>query len=211
MVCAPDTGGVLDADGRYLRIHEHAPLVAAGFAVFSVDHRGSQGHGNSFAAQADFGGREVDDVLAAAQYLTRLPEIDTKRVSIFGTSRGAYIASLALSRIPAVWHRAVLAMGFYDPVRYLAEQRAARPGTSRLTEYGNWEEFAELIRPRNACRWSHWTSLPRRSTFCTARPKTSCWTPTIRAISPHEPRRPASAQLVTVPELGHDIDHTHPA
>src|SRR5262249_37879463 len=40
VVCTADQGGALDVKGHHVRVHEHAPLVAAGFAVFTVDQRG---------------------------------------------------------------------------------------------------------------------------------------------------------------------------
>jgi epothilone polyketide synthase D len=62
------------------------------------------------------GGRDIDDVVAAARYLRGMPGIDAAQLSIMGTSRGGYSALLALSREPSLWHRAVIIMGLYDPV-----------------------------------------------------------------------------------------------
>ncbi|MBB5156453.1 SDR family NAD(P)-dependent oxidoreductase [Saccharopolyspora phatthalungensis] len=128
VVCTAGEGGALDAEGDYVHVSEHAPLHAAGFAVFTVDQRGAPGHGPEFSAMAEMGGGDVDDVIAAAGYLAELPEIDAARISILGTSRGAYDALLALEREPAWWHRAVLLMGMYDPALLVAAERA-QPGT----------------------------------------------------------------------------------
>ncbi|MDQ7810864.1 SDR family NAD(P)-dependent oxidoreductase [Amycolatopsis sp. A133] len=128
VVCLPGHGGVLDDHGEYRHTSEHAPLTAAGFAVFSVDQRGAPGHGPEFRALARIGAEDIDDVVAAARHLAGLPEIDERRIGILGTSRGAYSALLAVERAPGLWQRAVLLMGFYDPVRFvLADQ--ARPGS----------------------------------------------------------------------------------
>ncbi|MEU9558233.1 SDR family NAD(P)-dependent oxidoreductase [Streptomyces fumanus] len=115
VVCTSGSGGALDDQGRYAQISEHAPLRAAGFAVFTVDHRGTPGHGPEHAARVEMGGRDVDDVLAAARHLAAMPEIDAARISVTGTSRGAYAALLAVAREPARWQRAVLIMGLYRP------------------------------------------------------------------------------------------------
>ncbi|MEQ0558440.1 SDR family NAD(P)-dependent oxidoreductase [Amycolatopsis sp. NEAU-NG30] len=130
VVCTSGTGGALDEQGRYAQIGEHAPLLAAGFAVFTVDHRGTPGHGPDHAARAEMGGGDVDDVAAAARYLCGMPEIDPRRLSIVGTSRGAYTATLALARHPEWWHRAVLIMGLYQPAHYFGQ---AQGGASGLT------------------------------------------------------------------------------
>ncbi|MEV7044747.1 SDR family NAD(P)-dependent oxidoreductase [Amycolatopsis sp. NPDC051061] len=135
VVCTSGRGGALNADGVHVQVGEHEPLRAAGLAVFTVDHRGAPGHGADFDALAEMGGREVDDVLAAASYLAGLPGIDGARVSVLGTSRGGYTALSALGREPSRWHRAVLLMGLYDPAHLVAAERAepgsflpARPG-----------------------------------------------------------------------------------
>ncbi|MET0136385.1 MAG: SDR family NAD(P)-dependent oxidoreductase [Kibdelosporangium sp.] len=128
LVCTAGEGGALNADGDYAHVGEHAPLRAAGFAVFTVDQRGAPGHGPAFSAQAEMGGGDVDDVVAATEYLAALPEIDGTRVNILGTSRGAYTALLALQRRPGLWQHAVLLMGLYDPTVLVAAERA-RPGS----------------------------------------------------------------------------------
>lgn len=127
VVCGPGAGGALDDQGRYARVSEHAPLHQAGFAVFTVDQRGAPGHGPAYTALADMGGREIDDVVSAARYLAALPDINASRISILGTSRGGYSALLALAREPALWWRAVLIMGLYDPDHLVASERE-RPG-----------------------------------------------------------------------------------
>lgn len=127
VVCTSGAGGALDEQGRYARLSEHAPLLAAGFAVFTVDQRGTPGHGTDFSERAEMGGKDIDDVVCAAGYLASLPEIDPARLSILGTSRGGATALLALARAPGQWHRGVLIMGLYDPA-VLAEADLSRFG-----------------------------------------------------------------------------------
>ncbi|MGW4128211.1 SDR family NAD(P)-dependent oxidoreductase [Amycolatopsis japonica] len=128
VVCMPGDGGVLDEEGGYRHVSEHAPLNAAGFAVLSVDQRGAPGHGSEFRALAQIGGDDIDDVVAATQYVAGLSEIDETRINILGTSRGAYSALLALERGPDLWRHAVLLMGFYDPARFVKADQG-RPGS----------------------------------------------------------------------------------
>ncbi|MET8759935.1 SDR family NAD(P)-dependent oxidoreductase [Lentzea sp. NPDC004782] len=128
VVCTAGEGGALNAEGEYAHIGAHAPLNAAGFAVLTVDQRGAPGHGPEFRALAEMGDRDVDDVIATARYLEGLPDIDGDRISVLGTSRGAYTALLALARAPRRWHRAALLMGLYDPDQLVAAE-LAEPGS----------------------------------------------------------------------------------
>ncbi|MDB4906162.1 MAG: putative family peptidase [Gemmatimonadetes bacterium] len=72
--------------------------VKRGYVVITPDYRGSAGYGKEFYNAIDYGGREVDDVIASAAYLKTLPQVDTGRVGIMGWSHGAYIAALAVMR-----------------------------------------------------------------------------------------------------------------
>lgn len=128
VVCTAGEGGALNADGDHAHLSEHAPLLAAGFAVLTVDQRGAPGHGPDFTAMAEMGGGDVDDVIAATRYLADLPEIDGSRIGIVGTSRGAYTALLALERRPDLWRHAALLLGLYDPATLIAAEHA-QPGT----------------------------------------------------------------------------------
>lgn len=149
-------GGALDSQGRYVNVREHEPLVSAGFAVFTVDHRGTPGHGEAFFRRGEIGGRDVDDVIAATLYLAGRPEIDGRRLGLMGTSRGAYTALLALTRAPTLWRAAVLNMGFYDPLAHVRHEHATRPNASPFTHFSRrtWDEvFAYFSDPaRNPLR-----------------------------------------------------------
>jgi NAD(P)-dependent dehydrogenase (short-subunit alcohol dehydrogenase family)/alpha-beta hydrolase superfamily lysophospholipase/acyl carrier protein len=141
-----DQGGALDERGRYIQLFEHAPLLSAGMAVLTVDQRGTPGHGKEYRKMADLGGNDVDDVLAAAQYLSGRPEIDASRICFLGTSRGAYAGLLAVQRAPEVFRAAVLRMGFYQPLEYVRGEKELRPATSPLREiFASWEAAAEFM------------------------------------------------------------------
>lgn len=72
--------------------------VARGYVIIAPDYRGSAGYGAAFYNAIDYGGLEVEDVLAAGKYLTTLPYVDPTRVGVMGWSHGAYIAALAVFR-----------------------------------------------------------------------------------------------------------------
>ena len=208
VVCTSGVGGALDDEGRYVRVGEHAPLRAAGFAVFTVDQRGTPGHGADYGARVEMGGSDIDDLLAAARYLAGFPDIDPARLSILGTSRGAASALLALARDPAPWHRAALLMGPYDPA-LLVEAERVRPGTLLPADTKvNWgalgEYFADLdghpIRRLEAVR----------TPLLVVHGEDDEMIPVAQAVHlvdrAYELGLPA--RLITVPGLGHDNEHT---
>ena len=207
VVCAAGVGGALDQKGRHVRISEHAPLNAAGFAAFTVDHRGTPGHGTDYAERAEMGGREIDDITAAARYLAELPDIDAARLSILGTSRGAYSALLALSRDPSLWCRAVLIMGLYDPA-VVVEAERSRPGTlpPRYSEGGLSAVEAYFADPRRRpLSAMAAVSAPLLLVHGDADEVIPLTQSLQLAGQAHELGRPA--RLVTVRGLGHDNDH----
>ena len=76
-------------------------LIRQGYAVIAPDYRGSSGYGLDYWRLIDYGGREVDDVHAARQYmLERHPEIDPTRVGVAGWSHGGLIALLVVFQHP---------------------------------------------------------------------------------------------------------------
>lgn len=148
VVHTADTGGALDAEGRYVHIYEHGPLIAAGFAVFTVDQRGSLGHGLDYVNRADLGGRDVDDLIAGTEYLMVRQEINRQRVFMLGTSRGAYAGLLAAQRVN-LWRGIVLNMGFYDPVAHAQHESRTRHYDSPLRHFSRgagWEPIFEYFR-----------------------------------------------------------------
>ena len=78
----------------------HQLLARHGFAVFSVDNRGTPGRGRDFMAAANrtLGPVEIEDQLAAlAQVLRQYPQLDGSRVGIWGWSNGASMTLFAMT------------------------------------------------------------------------------------------------------------------
>lgn len=152
-----------DKMGNYRKIEEHHRLVPHGFAVFTVDHRGSPGHGEFFSSQQDLGGADLDDVIAGTRHLMAQKEIDVKRVAILGGSRGAYLAALAIERA-SFYRAAVLMMGFYDLERFMRYEQRRRREDSHFVKYlqMSWEEMWKLfpIEERSPIRFVEQVSCP---------------------------------------------------
>jgi dipeptidyl aminopeptidase/acylaminoacyl peptidase len=76
-------------------------LTSQGYIVMSVNYRSGVGYGRSFRQAPNTGGRgnaEYKDVLAAGKYLHARPDVDTKRVGIWGLSYGGVLTAQALAR-----------------------------------------------------------------------------------------------------------------
>jgi dipeptidyl aminopeptidase/acylaminoacyl peptidase len=72
--------------------------VERGYVVIAPEYRGSTGESKEHYEAFDYGGKEVDDAIAAFDYLATLPYVDTSRVGIMGWSHGGYITALAVFR-----------------------------------------------------------------------------------------------------------------
>jgi dipeptidyl aminopeptidase/acylaminoacyl peptidase len=72
--------------------------VQRGYVIIAPDYRGSTGYGAAFYNAIDYGGKELDDVASAVDYLKTLPHVDQDRLGIMGWSHGGYITTLILCR-----------------------------------------------------------------------------------------------------------------
>jgi dipeptidyl aminopeptidase/acylaminoacyl peptidase len=72
--------------------------VERGYVIVTPDYRGSTGYGAAHYNAIDYGGKEVDDVMAAYDYLKTLPYVDPDRVGVMGWSHGGFIASHLVMR-----------------------------------------------------------------------------------------------------------------
>ena len=73
--------------------------VQRGYIIVAPDYRGSTGYGAEHYFAIDYGGKEVDDVMSAYDYITQnLPHVDPDRVGIMGWSHGGFITAHSLFR-----------------------------------------------------------------------------------------------------------------
>jgi dipeptidyl aminopeptidase/acylaminoacyl peptidase len=76
-------------------------LADNGYVVLSVNFRSGIGYGKSFRTAPNTGQRgnaEYQDVVAAARYLQGRPDVDPRRVGIWGLSYGGLLTAQALAR-----------------------------------------------------------------------------------------------------------------
>ena len=76
-------------------------LASRGYVVLSVNYRLGIGYGHDFHRPVNAGAQgasEYQDVKAAGEYLQKLPQVDPKRIGIYGGSYGGFLTALALAR-----------------------------------------------------------------------------------------------------------------
>ena len=92
-------------------------LASRGFLVLSVNYRLGIGYGHAFNypdAAGDLGASEYRDVLAAGRYLQSRPDVDPRRIAIYGGSYGGFLTALALGRDSDVFAAGVDVHGVHD-------------------------------------------------------------------------------------------------
>lgn len=72
--------------------------VERGYVVITPQYRGSTGYGEAHHNAIDYGGKELDDVASAVDFLKTLTHVDQDRLGIMGWSHGGFIASLLVMR-----------------------------------------------------------------------------------------------------------------
>lgn len=80
-------------------------LVNHGFFVIAPNYRGSSGYGKEFrdADLFDMGGGDLQDVIAAADWMTKTGYVDAKKIAVMGGSYGGYLTMMAVTKAPARW------------------------------------------------------------------------------------------------------------
>jgi len=91
-------------------------LVDRGLVVIEPNIRGSTGYGVEYrdAAIKDWGGADLEDIAAAADYLKTLPYVDGDRLVVFGGSYGGFMTFIAATKKPDIWRAAVAWVGISD-------------------------------------------------------------------------------------------------
>ncbi|MGZ8378079.1 MAG: alpha/beta hydrolase family protein [Gemmatirosa sp.] len=72
--------------------------IEKGYVVAAPEYRGSTGYGAAHYNAIDYGGKEVDDVLGAYDFLKTQAYVDPDRVGVMGWSHGGFITAHLLFR-----------------------------------------------------------------------------------------------------------------
>lgn len=102
--------------------------AAAGYAVAAVNYRGSSGRGANYAKciQADWGNKEVKDIIAITNYLIKTGIADSTKLAIAGWSYGGILTNYTIAtdhRFKAAISGAgsSLALSFYGSDMYITQ------------------------------------------------------------------------------------------
>jgi dipeptidyl aminopeptidase/acylaminoacyl peptidase len=92
-------------------------LASRGFVVLSVNYRSGIGYGLNFREALRYGGTgasEYNDVVGAGLWLRGRPEVNGKRIGLWGGSYGGYLTALGLARASDLFAAGVDIHGVYD-------------------------------------------------------------------------------------------------
>ena len=125
-------------------------LVNHGYAVYSINNRGSSGYGKTFFMMDDrkHGEGDLDDCVASKKMLTATGWVDGDRIGILGGSYGGYMVLAALSFRPQAFAVGVDLYGVSNWLRTL-QSIPAWWGPARdsiFKELGDPEKDADYLR-----------------------------------------------------------------
>jgi dipeptidyl aminopeptidase/acylaminoacyl peptidase len=91
-------------------------VVNKGYFVIAPNYRGSTGYGKEFqhANLFDMGGGDLQDVLAAADWIKQTGYPDPKKLILMGGSYGGYMTMMGVTKAPEVWAAGVPIVPFVN-------------------------------------------------------------------------------------------------
>jgi dipeptidyl aminopeptidase/acylaminoacyl peptidase len=92
-------------------------LASRGYIVLSVNYRSGIGYGLNFREAEHYGATgasEYNDVIGAALYMKSRPDVDPKRLGLWGGSYGGYLTALGLARASDLFAAGVDFHGVHD-------------------------------------------------------------------------------------------------
>ncbi len=142
----------LDTDGFAA---EPAAWVDAGFAVVSVNYRGSEGYGAQWrdALEADVGFTELADIAAVRDALVAQGVLDPARCVLGGGSWGGFLTLLGLGTQPERWAAGVAAVPVADYVAAYEDEMEPLKAFDRSLFGGSPDEVPEAYRRASPLTW----------------------------------------------------------
>jgi dipeptidyl aminopeptidase/acylaminoacyl peptidase len=92
-------------------------LASRGYVVLAVNYRTGIMYGRHFREPADGGprgGAEYKDIVAAGRYLQTLPNVDPKKIGLWGGSYGGYLTAMGLAHDSGLFAAGVDLHGVHD-------------------------------------------------------------------------------------------------
>jgi dipeptidyl aminopeptidase/acylaminoacyl peptidase len=122
--------------------------AARGFAVFYPNYRGSTGRGVAFSklGQADYAGKEFDDLVDGVRHLVAMGLVDEKRVGVTGGSYGGYATAWCATRLTEHFAAGVMFVGLSDLISKYGTTDIPEEMTlvhARKRPWDDWEFFLE--------------------------------------------------------------------
>jgi len=105
-------------------------LASCGYVVLSVNYRTGIMYGRHFREPKDGGprgGAEYRDIVAAGKYLQGLPNVDPKRIGLWGGSYGGYLTAMGLAHDSDLFAAGVDLHGVHDWSAFKEEFPADAP------------------------------------------------------------------------------------
>jgi dipeptidyl aminopeptidase/acylaminoacyl peptidase len=134
-------------------------LASRGFVVLSVNYRLGIGYGYEFHRPPNAGAQgaaEYVDIKAAGEWLRTQPQVDPRRIGIYGGSYGGYLTALALARDSDLFAAGVDIHGVHD---FTVSSSGAGAQLAAAMGGARFEEPPDLQRARETA----WKSSPASS------------------------------------------------
>ncbi len=125
-------------------------IVNQGYMVIAPNYRGSTGYGKEFqdANLFDMGGGDLQDVLAAAEFLKQTGYPDPKKLIAMGGSYGGYMTMMAVTKAPDVWAAGVPIVPFVNWFTEMQNEDPVLQQSDRAT-MGDPEKHPDLFHDRS--------------------------------------------------------------
>ncbi|MCU1271221.1 MAG: family peptidase [Acidobacteriaceae bacterium] len=125
-------------------------IVNQGYMVIAPNYRGGTGYGKAFedANLFDMGGGDLQDVLAAADFLKQTGYPDPQKIIAMGGSYGGYMTMMAVTKAPDIWAAGVPIVPFVNWFTEIQNEDPVLQQSDRAT-MGDPEKNPDFFRDRS--------------------------------------------------------------
>ena len=125
-------------------------IVNQGYMLIAPNYRGGTGYGKAFedANLFDMGGGDLQDVLAAADFLKQTGYPDSKKLIAMGGSYGGYLTMMAVTKSPDTWAAGVPIVPFVNWFTEIENEDPVLQQSDRAT-MGDPEKNPDFFRERS--------------------------------------------------------------